>query len=963
MERQKMKRNTRAQWCSLFIILLLSLSFIPAGLADLDSEIAPFVSLSASSTIADVNEPVVFFAIAQAFDGADIMSYNWDFGGDPGFASGSVAVHLFTQTGTFDVSVEVMDTNGNVAYDSTSVTVRKVGQAPFVSLSASSQLVQVDQPVTLIATAYDLDPQGGILGYQWTIDGEGEASTNSVIVKSWDSPGVHDVSVEVTNYEGNQAFDTIQIVVEDDLIAPTVIVTASPPLAVPGQIVSFTAIASSIDGDILSYKWDFDDGESAGNSPAVTHSFDAPGIYQVTVEVLDSTGHIASDSAQVTVEDDNIAPFVQVFSSATNVQPGSTVSFWSTASDPDGDILSYQWDFDDGTTAPNSAVTHTFNQAGVFSVTLTATDSNGDVGSDAVTIFVGQDQASGSPLLISAEAAENVLPANQPFQFFGTVVNRMSREISSFAWDFGDGTRAISDWTPVVHVYGVPGAYFVKLTVTDIYGNTASTMIGVLAVKSTDAGAPISLIKANPMTGEAPLKVSFSGKDSYDPDGTIVSYKWDFGDQILGLGKDVDHNYINGGLYNATLTVTDNDGKTGKSTVTIKVTKGGVVPGTLNAKIGAQPTTGAAPLIVQFSSDGSTGNITSFEWDFGDGEKTTAKNPTHTFKKIGKYVTTLTVRDKSGQSDSEIVTITVAGKGEPNKLPIAVASAFPEQGMPPLTVQFSSAGSTDPDGQIVSYLWDFGDKDKTSSANPEHTYTKVGEYVVTLTVVDNNGAKGVDELVVRVSVDPQDNRAPVITPIRDQIAYVNESFTMNVIANDMDQDPLTYEMAGAPAGLLMNPENGFVSGIPTELGEYVVIVTVTDSEGHVAADAFMLSVVERVAVAEKDNSGQTDVSVARVNFRSGEYVTLADIIPTGVLVRNNNDIDLKDVKVAVSIPELGIRQVSGPFDLDGNDEDLRRVVLQLPDYTPVGDLTLRVVISNDNFHSIRHREITVWDYR
>ena len=93
-----------------------------------------------------------------------------------------------------------------------------------------------------------------------------------------------------------------------------------------------------------------------------------------------------------------------------------------------------------------------------------------------------------------------------------------------------------------------------------------------------------------------------------------------------------------------------------------------------------------------------------------------------------------------------------------NQWPVAVASGSSSGGDIPLTVNFSSAGSTDPGGSIAGYLWDFGDGSTSTDANPAHTYTTPGNYVVTVTVTDNQGAKSVNTVPVAVT-------APNIPPV------------------------------------------------------------------------------------------------------------------------------------------------------------------------------------------------------
>jgi len=152
---------------------------------------------------------------------------------------------------------------------------------------------------------------------------------------------------------------------------------------------------------------------------------------------------------------------------------------------------------------------------------------------------------------------------------------------------------------------------------------------------------------------------------------------------------------------------------------------------------------GFTSMEIVFSPSGSfdpDGTIVGYLWDFGDGSATsTQANPTHTFAQERTYTATLTVTDSLGAARSAQVSVTLPVT--PNRPPVAVGTASPPEGPTPLTVQFSSAGSTDPDDQIIaSYLWNFGDGITSTDANPEHRYAGLGNFAATLTVTDRSGA-------------------------------------------------------------------------------------------------------------------------------------------------------------------------------------------------------------------------------
>ena len=177
---------------------------------------------------------------------------------------------------------------------------------------------------------------------------------------------------------------------------------------------------------------------------------------------------------------------------------------------------------------------------------------------------------------------------------------------------------------------------------------------------------------------------------------------------------------------------------------------GSVDPLPPTARITATPTTGKAPLPVAFKGDASSdpdGTIVSYAWSFGDGNVSTAVNPSHTYATEGTYTARLTVTDTSGLSHTASVAIAVL---PPNQPPVAAISANPTSGVAPLVVAFDASGSQDPDGEIAAYRWEFGDGAIGMGSTVSHTFA-AGSYVVRLTVVDEDGASATQTVGIEVA--------------------------------------------------------------------------------------------------------------------------------------------------------------------------------------------------------------------
>ncbi|NLX17746.1 MAG: PKD domain-containing protein [Desulfobulbus sp.] len=417
-----------------------------------------------------------------------------------------------------------------------------------------------------------------------------------------------------------------------------------------------------------------------------------------------------------------------------------------------GNIRSYQWDFGDGSTATGSTANHTYTTAGSYTVQLTVRDSSNQT-SVATTVINASAPVVNLPptAAISASATSGTAPVTITFNGSGSSAG--SAAITSYSWNFGDGSTGSG--ATASHSYTTAGTYTATLTVTDRNGLTDSASTRVVVSASGNTGNTLNaVIGTSATSGPAPLTVAFDGSGSTAASGrTIRSYAWDFGDGSTATGASTSHAYTSAGTYTATLTVTDNRRGT-HSTSTIIVVSAPSNNTTLNAVISTSTAAGPAPLTVAFDGSGSTAasgrTIRSYAWDFGDGSTATGATASHAYTSAGTYTATLTVTDNRRGTSSTSTPIVVSAPVNSNKAPTAVIAATPTTGTSPLTVTFDGSGSSDPDGRITSFIWDFGDGSTASGVNTSHIYTTVGTYTATLTVTDNNGARHTTETTVVV---------------------------------------------------------------------------------------------------------------------------------------------------------------------------------------------------------------------
>ncbi len=270
---------------------------------------------------------------------------------------------------------------------------------------------------------------------------------------------------------------------------------------------------------------------------------------------------------------------------------------------------------------------------------------------------------------------------------------------------------------------------------------------------------PVAVLDASVESGPAPLAVSFSGILSRD-DGTIVDYRWDFGDphdSVAASGSAASHTYTLPGTYLAKLTITDNSGQVTVERVAIVVTEAPPV-----ATIGVTndtPPAGDAVLFDAAASVAPTGSVSSYEWNFGDGTTATGVNASHVYTEPGYYVVTLTVTDSRGAVCTERCAVfvqegTPGGDGgtcsDPGSScggggdrPLAVISGLPSCSgiVVGQTLVLDGGYSRAAEGNLIRYEWDFGDGTTTSGIEVTHIYTSAGRYALTLTVTDDSGVK------------------------------------------------------------------------------------------------------------------------------------------------------------------------------------------------------------------------------
>ena len=324
---------------------------------------------------------------------------------------------------------------------------------------------------------------------------------------------------------------------------------------------------------------------------------------------------------------------------------------------------------------------------------------------------------------------------------------------------------------------------------------------------------------------------------STDPDGSVASYNWNFGDGAISTAQNPSHTYAAGGTFTVTLSVTDNQGaQSAPTSKTVTVAGANQAPT-------ANFTSSCSALACNFTSTSTDpdGSIASYSWNFGDGATSTAQNPSHAYAAAGSYTVTLTVTDNQQAASapaSHAVTVTA-----PNQPPTANFTSSCSG----LGCNFTST-SSDPDGSVASYSWTFGDGTISNAQNPSHTYAAGGTYTVTLKVTDNQGAQSTTT-TKSVTVTPP-NSAPVVNAGPDQTVVLGVLYTQTVSFTDPDNGPWTYTINwgdGSSSTGTRSTAGSFSVGHTylglSVLGTRTITVTIRDSLGASGSDTKKLTVV------------------------------------------------------------------------------------------------------------------------
>lgn len=613
---------------------------------------------------------------------------------------------------------------------------------------------------------------GGVYTYTWNPTGGNNSTISNVLANTY----------TVSVLDNNNCLRNFPIVI------PSRLSTASPGFSVntacPNTPSSFADLSVRGNDSIVSWSWDFGDPLSGSSNFSLTqnpsHVYTSTGPFSPTLSIQTAIGCIMSFSLN--------APFYPVPTTSFlshSICANSSISFTNNSTISPGSITNYDWNFGDVASGANNTSmvlnpVHFYSNAGTYSITLTTTSNNSCTSTSTKTINV-------APLPAASFTASNVC-INSITQF----TNLSGGSFVKWYWDFGDTSPLDSTTISPAHTFTTSGTYSVILTtVSNLNCYNADTLnVSVYPEPSVNFNAPGVCVN-RPTT--------FTDLSSVAT-GSITSWSWDFDDfSAINTSQNPVHAFTTFGFFNVSLLISTSNGCSASTTKTV-----GVYP---NPVADFSPTSACLNSVTNFldlSDPGQGATTQSWKWGFGDGSPVnTTQNPAHTYAIAGTYNATLVVTNNYGCKDTARKAMTVF----PN--PTITFTVDDKEGCEEVCTNF--VGVSSPPGIVSNWTWNFGDNTVNGTTqNPNHCYTTIGSYSVTVTGSTANGCVGISTQTTVVNIHPNPVATftyspPSVTTSAPEVYFTNTSQNISSYTwyfgdnttNSTSQTPVhSYENSG-----------------------------------------------------------------------------------------------------------------------------------------------------------------------
>ena len=874
------------------------------------------VTLSGTATDGDPEDALTYEwthdgTLAITITGSDSLSAS--------FAAPNVAANT-----TVTVTLTVNDGTVNVT-DTLQVTITdSPNAAPTVNAGQDQEVVE-GATVTLSGTATDGDPED-TLTYEWTHDGTLAITItgSDSLSASFAAPNVAantTVTVTLTVNDGTvNVTDTLQVTITDSPNAAPTVNAGQDQEVVEGATVTLSGTATDDDGDTLTYEWTHDGtlAITITGSDSLSASFAAPNVaanttVTVTLTVNDGTVNV-TDTLQVTITDSpNAAPTVNAGQDQEVVE-GATVTLSGTATDDDGDTLTYEWTHD-GTLAititGSDSLSASFaapNVAANTTVTVTLTVNDGTVNvTDTLQVTI-TDSPNAAPTVNAGQDQEVVEGATVTLS--GTATDD-DGDTLTYEWTH-DGTLAITitGSDSLSASFAAPGVaanttVTVTLTVNDGTVNVTDTL-QVTITDSPNAAPTVNAGQDQEVVEGATVTLSGTATDD---DGDTLTYEWTHDGTLAITITGSDSLSASFAAPNVaanttvTVTLTVNDGTVNVTdTLQVTITDSPNAAPTVNAGQDQEVVEGATVTLSGTATD-DDGDTLTYEWTH-DGTLaitiTGSDSLSASFAAPGvaantTVTVTLTVNDGTvNVTDTLQVTIT----DSPNAAP-TVNAGQDQEVVEGATVTLSGT-ATDDDGDTLTYEWTHDGTlaiTITGSDSLSASFAAPGvaaNTTVTVTLTVNDGTVNVTD-TLQVTITDSPNAAPTVNAGQDQEVVEGATVTLSGTATDGDpEDTLTYEWThdGTLAITITGSDSLSASfAAPNVAANTTVTVTLTVNDGTATvSDTVTVTITDSVTMHDMaPRPVSARASSSAITLTLSEVVTSSRTGPNGFSVESGAD--------------------------------------------------------------------------